>query len=99
MPGPAASVGANSGSAAGSWAIFTANETADLPLPRALRDALVAAGKARGHRWRTDSGWVTIAIDSNEGIELTIRLMWRAYDRARTGSGAGQPTPSRPGQG
>jgi hypothetical protein len=75
------------------------DETADLPLPRALRDELVAAGKARGHRWRPDSGWVTVAIDSDAGIELTIRLMRRAYDRARARSGAVQPTPSRPGQG
>jgi hypothetical protein len=39
------------------------DETADLPLPRTLSDELVAAGKARGHRWRPDSGWVTVASD------------------------------------
>ena len=73
------------------------DDTADLPLPRALRDELAAAGTARGHRWRPDSGWVTVAIDSDEGIELTIRLMRRGYNRVRARSGAHQPTPSRPG--
>jgi hypothetical protein len=55
---------------------------ADLPLPRALRDELIAAGRARIHRWRPDSGWVTVDIDTYEGVAETIALMRRGYERA-----------------
>jgi hypothetical protein len=56
--------------------------TADIPLKRALRDELIASGQARVHRWRPDSGWVTVDIDSDAGREETIRLLRVGYESA-----------------
>ena len=58
------------------------DRTADIPLGRALRDELVAAGRARVHRWRPDSGWVTLEIDSDQGKTETLRLLRHGYERA-----------------
>jgi hypothetical protein len=56
--------------------------TADIPLRRALRDELVAAGRVRVHRWRPDSGWVTVPIDSAAGRQEAIGLLRVGYERA-----------------
>jgi hypothetical protein len=58
------------------------DRTADIPLRRALRDELVASGRARIHRWRPDSGWVTVDLDSNEGRAEAIRLLRVGYESA-----------------
>lgn len=58
------------------------NHIADIPLKRALRDELIATGRARIHRWRPDSGWVTVDIDSDEGTEGAVRLLRVGYDNA-----------------
>lgn len=58
------------------------NRIADIPLRRALRDELVAAGRVQIHRWRPDSGWVTVGIDSPEGREEALRLLRAGYDSA-----------------
>jgi hypothetical protein len=55
---------------------------ADIPLKRALRDELIAAGRARIHRWRPDSGWVTVDIDSDAGAEEAVRLLRIGYESA-----------------
>jgi hypothetical protein len=55
---------------------------ADIPLKRALRDELVAAGRVRVHRWRPDSGWVTVDLDSEEGREQAVRLLRVGYESA-----------------
>jgi hypothetical protein len=55
---------------------------ADIPLKRVLRDELVATGRARIHRWRPDSGWVTVDIDSDEGAQEAVRLLRIGYDSA-----------------
>jgi Luciferase len=55
---------------------------ADIPLRRALRDELVAAGRVRVHRWRPDSGWVTVDIDSEKGRDEAVRLLRAGYDSA-----------------
>ena len=55
---------------------------ADIPLRRALRDELVAFGRARVHRWRPNSGWVTVDIDSEDGRAEAVRLLRLGYDSA-----------------
>jgi hypothetical protein len=55
---------------------------ADIPLKRSLRDELIAAGRAKVHRWRPDSGWVTVALDSQEGREEAVRLLRAGYESA-----------------
>jgi hypothetical protein len=68
---------------------------ADIPLRRALRDELVAAGRARIHRWRPDSGWVTVDIDTDQGRGEAVRLLRVGYAgalRARGRRGGDQAT-------
>jgi hypothetical protein len=71
------------------------NRIADIPLPRALRDELVGGGRARVHRWRPDSGWVTVDIDSEQGRDEAVRLLRTGYDSAllaRRRRGDAEPT-------
>ena len=56
---------------------------ADIAFPRRVRDELVAAGRALPHRAIPDSGWVSVPIDSEEGIEAAREIFRMAYDRAR----------------
>jgi hypothetical protein len=56
---------------------------ADLPLPRQLRDQLISDGKAQIHRWRPDSGWVTIPLTDQQAASDVIELLRDAYDRAQ----------------
>ncbi|MEA2211775.1 MAG: hypothetical protein QOF83_1723 [Solirubrobacteraceae bacterium] len=59
---------------------------ADLPLPRVLRDRLVGADAAREHRWRPDSGWVTIALDSDRAVFEVLALLRANYERGLSAS-------------
>ena len=56
---------------------------ADIAFPRRVRDELVAAGRALPHRAIPDSGWVSVPIDGEEGIEAAREIFRMAYDRAR----------------
>jgi hypothetical protein len=58
------------------------DQIADIPLKRGLRDELVASGRARIHRWRPDSGWVTVDIDTDQGRDEAIRLLRVGYENA-----------------
>jgi hypothetical protein len=55
---------------------------ADLPLERALRDRLVSSGAAQEHRWRPNSGWVTISLDRERDVFEVIALLRINYERA-----------------
>ena len=56
---------------------------ADIAFPRRVRDELVAAGRAQPHRAIPDSGWVSVPIDSEDGIARALELFRMAYDRAQ----------------
>ena len=56
---------------------------ADIAFPRRIRDELVASGRALPHRAIPDSGWISVPIDGEEGVERAIELFRMAYDRAR----------------
>jgi hypothetical protein len=56
---------------------------ADIAFPRRVRDELIASGRAQPHRAIPDSGWVSVAISSDEGVERAIELFRMAYDRAQ----------------
>ena len=58
------------------------DQIADIPLKRSLRDELVASGRAKTHRWRPDSGWVTVEIDSEQGRDEAVRLLRVGYESA-----------------
>jgi hypothetical protein len=56
--------------------------TADLPFPRAVRDELIATGRARPHHFLPDSGWVTYDIHSEADVPGSIALFRLTYERA-----------------
>lgn len=55
---------------------------ADIAFPRRVRDELVVTGRALPHRAIPDSGWVSVPIDSEDGVERALDLFRMAYDRA-----------------
>jgi hypothetical protein len=72
---------------------------ADLPFPRTIRDALIAAGRARPHHVLPESGWVTYDIRSEDDVPGAIALFRLSYERAqaaRRGS-AGREETGGPG--
>jgi hypothetical protein len=54
----------------------------DLPFPRAVRDELVADGRAQPHHVLPDSGWVSLWIESPDDVERAIGLFRLSYERA-----------------
>jgi Luciferase len=55
---------------------------ADIAFPRRVRDELVATGRAQPHRAIPDSGWVSVPIDRQDGVERALELFRMAYERA-----------------
>jgi hypothetical protein len=53
----------------------------DIPLPRSIRDLLLAEGLAEEHRWVPNSGWITFHVRSEEGLKQALRLMRLSYLR------------------
>ena len=54
---------------------------ADLPFPRALRDELVAAGRASPHHVLPESGWVSRRISGADEVGEVIALFRLNYER------------------
>lgn len=53
----------------------------DIPFPRAIRDALLAAGLAEEHRWVPNSGWTTFHVRSTGDLQHAVWLMRLSYLR------------------
>jgi len=59
---------------------------ADLPFPVAVREALVAAGRAQPHHVLPHSGWISRYMRSDADVDDVIALFRMSYDRSwRTG--------------
>ena len=56
---------------------------ADLPFPRAIRDELVASGRARPHHVLPHTGWVSRRIRGEEDARDVIELFRSSYERLR----------------
>ena len=56
---------------------------ADIPLPRAVRDELIEAGRARPHSAMPDSGWLTVPVRTAADLSGAVEVFRLAYDRAR----------------
>jgi hypothetical protein len=54
---------------------------ADLPLPRRLRDELIASGRAQPHHILPETGWVSVWIERPEDATSVIELFRMQYDR------------------
>jgi len=55
---------------------------ADIPLPRALRDELIAAGRARPHSAMPNSGWLTVPVRTAADLAVAVDVFRLAYERA-----------------
>jgi hypothetical protein len=53
----------------------------DIPFPRAVRNALLAAGFAEQHHWVPNSGWITFHVRSEEDLSHALWLMRLSYLR------------------
>jgi len=53
----------------------------DIPFPRSVRDALLAAGLAEEHYWVPNSGWITFRIRSEQDFKHALWLMRLSYLR------------------
>ncbi len=56
---------------------------ADIPLPRTVRDELIAAGRARPHSAMPDSGWLTVPVRTAADLSGAVEDFRIAYVRAR----------------
>jgi hypothetical protein len=54
----------------------------DVPLPRRVRDELVAGGLARPHHVLPESGWVSVPMRTPEDVEAAISILRQSYDLA-----------------
>jgi Family of unknown function (DUF5519) len=54
---------------------------ADLPLPRKLRDEVIAAGRARPHHVLPETGWVSCWMAGPEDAAAVMELFKVQYDR------------------
>ena len=57
---------------------------ADIPLPRAVRDELIEAGRARPHSAMPDSGWLTVPVRTAADLAGAVDVFRLAYERARS---------------
>lgn len=55
---------------------------ADLPFPKAIRNALIAEGRAAVHDPLPDSGWVRRRMHNPEDVTVVIELFRMNYERA-----------------
>jgi hypothetical protein len=53
----------------------------DIPMPRAIHDALLEEGLAEQHRWAPESGWITFRIRDEKGLQHALWLMRLSYLR------------------
>ena len=53
----------------------------DIPLPRSVRDALLAEGLAEEHHWVPNSGWITFRIRGEQDFSHALWLMRLSYLR------------------
>lgn len=53
----------------------------DIPFPRPVRDALLAAGLAQEHHWVPNSGWTTFYVRSEKDLSHALWLMRLSYLR------------------
>ena len=55
----------------------------DIPLPRELRDKLVAAQHARPHHWSMNTGWLSLPIIREDDLKWAIVLLRQSLESIR----------------
>ena len=68
----------------------------DMPLPRRLRDEMIASGRAQPHHVLPETGWVSVWIDGPQDVAGVIELLRMQYDRytEKGAASGGAPSPS-----
>jgi RNA polymerase sigma-70 factor (ECF subfamily) len=56
---------------------------ADVPLPPKLHDQLAQDGVALEHQRRHDPGWVTVPLETEEGVQQALALLRGNYERGQ----------------
>jgi hypothetical protein len=54
----------------------------DIPFPKKVRDAIVAAGRAQPHHILPDTGWVSLYLRQEADVEQAIALLRESYEIA-----------------
>jgi len=55
----------------------------DVPLPKPVRDELVASAQAEPHHVLPDSGWVSVRLHTPGDVERALWILRRSYELAR----------------
>ena len=55
----------------------------DVPLPKGVRNELVASLQAEPHHVLPLSGWVSVYLNDSSDVERAIRILRRSYELAR----------------
>jgi hypothetical protein len=55
----------------------------DVPLPKGVRDELVASGQAEPHHVLPRSGWVSVYLKEPGDVDRAIWILRRSYEIAR----------------
>jgi luciferase-like monooxygenase len=55
----------------------------DIPLPKRVRDELVASGQAEPHHVLPQSGWVSVHLNVPSDVERAIQILRRSFEIAR----------------
>ena len=55
----------------------------DVPLPRELREELVATHRARPHHWSMNSGWVSLPIIRDDDLKWAIVLLRQSLESTK----------------
>ena len=53
---------------------------ADIPFPKKVRDAIIAAGRAQPHHILPESGWISFYIRQELDVEQAIALLRDSYE-------------------
>jgi hypothetical protein len=59
------------------------NALVDVPLPKAVRDELIAAREAEPHHILPDSGWVSVWLRAEADIDKALGVLRRSFDLAQ----------------
>ncbi len=54
----------------------------DIPFPKKVRDAIVAAGQAEPHHVLPESGWVSVYLREAADVDRAIELLQRSFELA-----------------
>ena len=55
----------------------------DVPLPKPVRDELVASARAEPHHVLPQSGWVSVHLNEPGDVERAIEILRRSFEIAR----------------